>query len=287
MPNDFQSFNGVIGYAIHPETGKATPVYDYQLEYFNAWQEFHKLLMVKSRKIGATETALRIILYNCFDHWDERGKFYPSRYKGHHVMLVAGNKQSIANKLIRRMKKAIRNGFTDLAGKKWMYADIVKQEASNKLELWNGTTIEAYPASEAARGEENVICVFFTEPASINRKDDSVVYDAIEPNIANIEDADFIMEGTLKGRRGIFFNLMEAAEKEENEYKLLIHDYTRSLGKLLSPAYIERKKKDPSIDFGQEFECKPSSLEGSAFDENDVKGNYKPDNEMDYFTEIR
>ena len=125
VPKDFEEFNEMIGAPIHPGTGNPTPIFDYQDEYFKAWQKHHKLILNKSRKIGATETALRIIAYNCII----------GRYSGHRVMIVAGNKQEVANRFIQRFKSLFMKGFTDLDGKRYEYADIVTKEDSKSLSL--------------------------------------------------------------------------------------------------------------------------------------------------------
>ena len=38
IPEDFEKFNEMIGAPIHPGTGERTPIFDYQDEYFQAWQ---------------------------------------------------------------------------------------------------------------------------------------------------------------------------------------------------------------------------------------------------------
>ena len=127
MPNDFTSFNKMIGSPIHPGTNKETEIFDYQVDYFNAWQKHHKLILNKSRKIGATETALRIIAYNCLI----------GNYSGHRVMIVAGNKQEVANRFIQRFKSLFYKGFTDLEGTEYKYEDIVLQEDSKSCIINN------------------------------------------------------------------------------------------------------------------------------------------------------
>ena len=42
VPTDFGKFNDMIGSPIHPGTGERTPIFDYQDEYFKAWQKHHK-----------------------------------------------------------------------------------------------------------------------------------------------------------------------------------------------------------------------------------------------------
>jgi hypothetical protein len=143
----FKHFNRVVGNPILPATGEANDIFDYQEEYEEAWNLHHKLILNKSRKIGATETALRIIAYNCMN----------GTYESHHrVMIVAGNKQEVANRFIERFLAIFGQGFTDLDGIYWPIEKIVVEQKASKIKLYNGIIIQAYPANESVRGEENV-----------------------------------------------------------------------------------------------------------------------------------
>jgi len=255
VPKGFEEFNEMIGLPIHPGTGKKTPIFDYQDEYFKAWQKHHKLILNKSRKIGATETALRIIAYNCLN----------GRYSGHRVMIVAGNKQEVANRFIQRFKSLFTNGFTDLTGKEYTYEDIITKEDSKSC-LVNNAYVQAYPSNESVRGEENVKCVFMSECAFINLIDDTKVYNALHPNVANISDADFIMESTPNGKRGFFWTNYDA----NSEYHKLDQPYTVSLGMLLDEEFIKKEKANPKIDFEQEYCGKFTTSLSSAFKEDEI-----------------
>lgn len=70
----------------------------------------------------------------------------------------------------------------------------------------------------------------------------------------------FFVSSTPNGRRGIFFDLWH---DETNEFHKIMLPYTRSLNKLLDSDYIERKKKDRSLDFPQEYECQFTTPRGS------------------------
>lgn len=254
----FKLFNRTVGNPIHPATSQRTDIFDYQEVYERAWNKHHKLLLNKSRKIGATETALRIILYNCMN----------GTYKSHHrVMIVAGNNQDVANRFLARFINIIGKGFNDLDGKWWDKDDIFIEYQSSKTTLYNGIHIQAYPANESVRGEENVICVFLSESAFINLNDDSKVYNAVHPNVANIGHADFVMESTPNGKRGFFWSLYTT----ENEYHKLEQPYQVAMGKLLDEPTIQNEKKNPTIDFEQEFCCKFTTSLSAAFKEEDVR----------------
>lgn len=256
IPKEFKKFNEMIGLPLHPKTKKPTKIFDYQNDLDRIINIYHRVLLNKSRKIGATDTALRSIARNCFE-----------RYAGYDIMFVAGNRQRQADRLLTRFDKLFWHGFTDLGGIKWTYSDIITKKASSNLEFFNGTTIHTFPAvPEALRGSENVICVFLDEAAHFKLTDDRVIYDALEPNIANTE-GDFICISTPNGRRGFFYDLWN----EENEYYKLAQPYTVSYGLLLSEEYIERRKNDARIDFEQEFNCQFTTSRKSAFSEELIK----------------
>lgn len=225
-------------------------------------------MLNKSRKIGATETALRIIAYCCLT----------GIYNHHKIMIVAGNNQDVANKFIDRFRGLISNGFRDDNRKFWKYGDIVLHDSAKQLKLVNGIEIEAYPANEAVRGIDNVKCVFMSECAFINRIDDTKVYNALHPNVANIPTADFIMESTPNGRRGFFWENWN----ESSEYTKIQQDYTCSLGKLLTKEFIDREKKNPKIDFRQEYCCDFTTSNTAAFDREKVDSIYEPKQINDY-----
>lgn len=258
----FKLFNRCVGNPIHPATSQSTDIFDYQEEYEHEWNTYHKLLLNKSRKIGATETALRIIAYNCMN----------GTYKSHHrVMIVAGNNQDVANRFLARFVAIFGKGFNDLDGVWWPLEKLIPEKQSSKATMFNGIHIQAYPANESVRGEENVICVFLSESAFINLLDDSKVYNAVHPNIANIGHADFIMESTPNGKRGFFWELYM---DKDNEYRKLEQPYTVSMGKLLDEATIQNEMRNKKIDFEQEYCCKFTTSLTSVFKEEDIR--YEP-----------
>jgi len=258
----------MVGLPPHPATGVPTQIYEYQMEYFNAWNTAHKLMLNKSRKIGATEIALRIIAYNCFT----------GKYANHKVMIVAGNSQDVANTFIERFKGIFSNGFKDLSGYYWTFDDLVRKDSMKELKLIDNIDIEAYPANEAVRGIANVKCVFMSECAFINRLDDTRVYNALHPNVANIPDADFIMESTPNGRRGFFWENWS----ESSEYTKIEQPYNVSLNKLITPEFIAREKANPKIDFRQEYCCDFTTSNTAAFDKDKVDNIYESKPINDY-----
>lgn len=250
LPSSFVQFNEMIELPLHPKTKQPTKIFGYQDELDRIINQYHRVLLNKSRKIGATEIVLRSIAKNSF-----------GRYTSGDVMIVAGNRQRQADRLLDRFERLFWNGFTDLNGEHWKYSDIITKKASSSLEFFNGTTVHTFPATpEALRGSENVVCVLLDEAAHFKLVDDRVIYDALEPNIANTE-GDFICISTPNGRRGFFYDLW----REDNEYYKLAQPYTVSCGLLLSESYIRSKKNDLRIDFEQEFNCQFTTSQNAAF----------------------
>lgn len=272
LPSDFVEFNRMVSPPIHPATGVPTDMYDFQVKYWKSVIDNHKVILNKSRKIGATETALRIILYNVL----------LGKYSGQKVMIVAGNNQTIANKFISRLLKMLSKDFLDLSGKRWGKFNLLRKFNSRYIEFYDGTQIEAYPANEGVRGEDNVICVFMSEVAFINLLNDTPVFNALKPNIINIPHADFILESTPNGKRGFFYREFQAALRGKNEFTPLQISYDEALNKLLPEELLDAEKKNPSIDFEQEYCCKFTTSLSAAFREEEVNKNFIPKPTQDW-----
>jgi hypothetical protein len=266
--DNFIKFNNMIGNPLHPETLEPSPILDYQLDYNKLWRDKHKVIFNKSRKIGATETALRTICQLCF-----------STYVGHNIMIVAGNRQRQANKFLEKFNDLFYGhndkGWEYEEGKVIKYNELVDSYRANHMRLTNGVQIETYPASPlAVRGPENVKCVFVSEAAHVNRIEDGELYTALRPLAANDPNVDFILESTPNGRRGFFYDQFMAAPN--NGFTTIVKDYRVALGKLIDEKFIEEERHNPKIDFAQEYECKFTSTLSAAFEEEMVNRNYIP-----------
>ena len=196
-------------------------------------------------------------------------------------MILAGTKQEMSNRFLARFKAIFGKGFTDNSGVFWTTSKkpragereiFSEQKSSHKLTMYNGINIQAYPANEAVRGEENIICVFISEAAFSNLIDDSKVYNAVHPNVANIKNADFIMESTPNGKRGYYWELGDRGPHgKSKDYKYIEQPHTISIGKLLDKEFIEEERKNPKIDFDQEYCCKFTTSLTSVFEEEDIR----------------
>lgn len=328
---DFLYFRKMLGNPISKITNEEHNMAPFQIDYHNSVQMFHWVILLKSRKIGATEAANTSIALNCFD-----------RYVGHDIMIIAGNELRIAKEILLRFYElfmdkphaednnnvyAFRNfepewiyevekGRTPKERQKlWDYyqgkgtrikeSDLLKSVRLAQdpvVEFKNGTRTFAFAASkqekaQTFRGTDDVICIFFSEAAHTGMKQDQPIMNALKPNLAQRKDADFIMESTGNGRRAIFFNywqqMMEVLSnklrmKRTEEQKLI--DELHRLWKektlqfkpdwfplrinyevgiktgILSKDFIEKEKRDPALDFEQEYNCAFTSTYTAAID---------------------
>ncbi len=280
-PDDFQEFNRMIGYPINRNTGKEQELAPYQLEYHEAIQRHHKVIVNKSRKIGITEAGIRSILWNCF-----------RRYRGHDIMIVAGNRVDTAQEILLRFYELIMDkprlgyAFKDSNGKEWKTSQLVRRSSIYSshpiVELMNGTRIICYAASnqgksQSFRGADDVICIFFSEAAHTGMLDDQPIMNALEPNLANRDDGDIILESTPNGRRGFFFNYwMDLKEGKMSSWHIEEWDYNEGLEVgILSQKYIDDQKANIRVDFDQEYCCKFTSSVHAIFRPEDI--NILPD----------
>ena len=289
----------------------------FQVDYHEAIQDFHWVIPLKSRKIGATDTALTSIALNVFD-----------RYSGHDAMIIAGNELRIAKEILLRFYEFFEDrehpdgehyafkqiepeyleaGYTwqeaQKKGQKFYFDDIVKSARLSQdpvIEFKNGHRTFAFAASkqeksQSFRGTDDVIAILVSEAAHTGMKNDQAIMNALEPNLAQRDDADFILESTGNGRRGFYFkiweNIITNLSKEfgvrrdrhqtivdqlhslwrkgkkmpQIDWFPLMWDYKLGLKEgILSQKFIDKELRNPEIDFAQEYEGKFTSTYTSA-----------------------
>jgi len=128
IPQEFLEFNKLIGFPLHPRTKRETKLFQYELDILDLLKKYNYLLINKARKIGVSEIILRIIAYKCF-----------TEYKGYQVMLVAGNREKHAQKLMQRFQKLFER-----------IPDEITDRTTDKLVLRNDTEILAFPSTSSA-----------------------------------------------------------------------------------------------------------------------------------------
>lgn len=306
FPTDYQQFNSMIGNPFAALSSSIAPMTWYQTEYHDIIQQFHKVLINKGRKIGATEGGERSIALNCFD-----------RYVGHDIMYVAGTDISTSVEVLRRTEELFQDrshedgiyAFKDPHGNKWKYDELIRKVSFSgtrpTLEYHNDTRIMCYPASKQGRkssfrGADDVIAIYFIECAHTGMSDDTPIVDGLEPNLANRDDGDLIYETTPNGKRGFYhsrvkkvqdylkraLNMTKMPSRPAKQLTKKVFENTgwayrewpSQIGVdagVVSQKYLDFQKADPKVNYSQEYECAFTTTSRSAFQELTTE-NYLP-----------
>lgn len=242
----------------------------YQIDYAEAINKHHRVILNKTKKGGFTDAFLRHAAHQVF-----------YRYAGHEVMLVAGNKEPIARDIMNRLYALFENGIIDDNNILWTREQLIPSFTLHPLvmKFWNGTTMIGNTASKSGksssfRGYSDVIAWFITEAAFTGVNDDYPILNGLTSLTANREDGDMILESTPNGRTGFFYDLsMDASDNlkqkftvGENGFYYMEVDYLEAVKQgVISKEFIQDEKKNPRIDFKQEYCCSFTSSSNAAF----------------------
>ena len=268
---DYVEFNERIGLPFSRLTDQRAPMTQYQIDYSAAINKFHRIIVNKTKKGGFTDGFLRHVAHQIFH-----------RYAGHEVVLVAGNKEPIARDIMERLYVLFEQGLTDDDGVHWSQEQIITNFTKHPLlmQFFNGTKIIGSTASKSGkaspvRGYSDVVAWFITEAAFTGVNNDYPILNGLTSLTANRDEGDMILESTPNGRSGFFYDLsMDATENMKHKFEVgpngfyyLEYDYTHAVDAgVISKAFIEEEKKNPRIDFQQEYCCAFTSSSNAAFD---------------------
>lgn len=256
MPGDYHTvgccFNHVIGLPLHPHTREPMPLTAYQVDMFRRINKrttnpgrggrarYRFFLINKGRQMGFTEGVLRIKLYYSF-----------GRHKGRRFGIMAATNGKLASKDIRRLYGMFKNIKSALTG----------PLKNNRLELVNGSTFEAFPASEEAlTGDTNYGSIFLDEAAKWKLVDDTPVFNSIMP-IARTNKSDVYLVSTPKGPVKTFYQTY----KDPGDFEILEYDIWKAKGSLYTEGEIRRMLETTTEDPNQEYLCKFTHGENAIF----------------------
>lgn len=263
---DYQSFNEAIGWPYSRITDKRVKMTTYQIVYHESIKKYHKILLNKTKKGAFTEAFIRHTAMEVF-----------GKYAGHEIVFMAGNRASIALDVMERFNLLFEdnNGFTDNDGKKWRYNDIVVSFSKTNMliDFYNDAKVIGSAASNSGkaspvRGLSDVVAYFLTEGAHTGLNDDYPVINGLTSLTANRDDGDQVIETTPNGQRGFFWDfwndatnsLKDKFQMGKNGWYTLEYDYKIAVKEgVISKKFIESEKKNPRVNFAQEYECDFSS----------------------------
>lgn len=238
--------NHAIGLPVHPATKKPMPLTPYQVDVFEqatgrtagaepgprADPERPRLIHnLKARQMGFTEIFLRIMFFECLHH-----------YAGSKVGIMAATNGRLARQDLRRFA-ALWRPFPSCV-ERWPTAGLMR--------LANGTTIEAFPASEEAMtGDTKYKCIMLDEAAKWRLVDDLPVFNSIMP-IVRTNAADLWLISTPKGPVKMFYDVY----KEPGDFRQLKYDIWAAEGNMYTKQEIEHLLATSNEDPEQEYLCK-------------------------------
>ena len=252
LPNAPRLFNEMIGFPIHPMTNLPSPLLPYQLDILE--YKGKDLIIVKSNKIGITETILRDMAY--------RGVAGDCR--GYMLMLGAQDER-LAKENMRRLQNIF-------LGSRVLAPMIIGQPTTTRLELTNGTIYLVVPRSAAARrGWARMKYAFLDEAAHYGLLEDEEFLSATTSRLSNT-DGYLRMASTPLGQRGFFHRMCLAGDVGGTPLKVIRLTYHVALGTLIGQDFIDKEKSRLGPLFGQEYECQFLSSQNAALEPELVDG---------------
>ncbi|MGP8057688.1 MAG: hypothetical protein ACLP9K_08845 [Nitrososphaerales archaeon] len=236
LPEDASLFNEAIGLPIHPVTNLPSPLLQYQIDILG--YQGKDLIIVKSNKIGITETILRDMVY--------RGAAGDCR--GYLLMLGAQDERLAKENMWRLQSIFLRSRV--------LAPMIFGRPTATRLQLTNGTVYRVMPRRAAAmRGWARMKYAFLDEAAHYGLLEDEEFLSATTSRLSNT-DGYLRLASTPHGMRGFFYRMCRAGDSGETQMKVLTLTYHVALGKLIGQEFIDKERTRLGPRFGQEYECK-------------------------------
>ena len=266
-------FNHIIG--LPKKDGVEKPLYDYESLLYRAlltpgylnsspssltrepdnvmhpFKEKH-LWVKKATGLGVTEFMLRFMAWLCLRNDD---------YRNSQMVVVTGPNESLAIKLVKRMKLL----FTDKLG--------VTFDSKETVINLNGCEISAYPSNhiDSFRSLTNPKFILVDEGDFLPNFQQEDVRHVAERYIAK-SDPWIVFVSTPNKPNGLF----EKIEKEPFDtciYKKMFLDYTYGLGKIYTKEEIDKARASPS--FEREYCLKYQGLIGNVFSWSSIENTLK------------
>lgn len=218
---------------------KKHPIYDYEMEVYDAIKEYRYVRIKKATGIGITTFILGLMIYMCVKD-DE--------LKGEEMGIVTGPRLDLASYVLSRLVGL-------LAG-----TDYRPKQAGD--DVWiNGCRITAYPSQtfDDARGLDKCR-FFFVDEADFFHKSDIVPVMTVLERYEAKSHPIVVLASTTNEPVGLFA-MMDSGKY--SQFKTIEIFYERGLGKIFTPYEIEQAKKADS--FEREFNGRYGQTEGNIF----------------------
>jgi hypothetical protein len=246
----FEEFNQKIGMPIHPVTNlPAKKLAAYQIALAEC--EYRDVNVVKSEKIGITETLLRWILW----------KTVPpdGNCAGYQIMLGAQEERLAKNNLARLLaifQRSKHPGFRNL---------ISGEPGKTEVKLRNGTYYFVMPRFAGAfQGWDRVKIAFLDEAAHYGLLDDTNILNSAVGRLTNTRGYLRVVSRP-SGQRGFFYQRHLRAQ-QGSRIKEFIFDYTHGIDAgLITQETIDEAREEFGPYFSQHYECEFIGSELAVF----------------------
>jgi len=237
------------------------PIYDYEMEIFDAIETKQHLWCKKSRGIGFTTFMLRYLAWKCL---------VDDNLKDKNIFIITGTKVEFANELKVKLERIFEDKFPRI------------QFQSKYTELWlNKTRIKIFPTKslKSMRGYTDVAYIFVDEADYFEPKEQEEI-GAVIKAYEEKSNCKIIMVSTPHRPDGLFSKI-EQGEAFRNFFHKLELLYWKGLDKIYDREFInDKKKNDP--DFDREYGGKYLGRIGNIFSQPIIDlSTYKGDLLMD------
>ena len=235
-------FNHLVG--LPKKKGKDMPIFDYELEIYNAIENNQHVWCKKARGIGFTTFMTRYLSWQCVKD-DELA--------GQSIFVIAGTEAGFAKELITKITAVFEKKFPRLKIKR-MYNELIL----------NKTRFKSFPTMNLKdmRGYTDVAYIFVDEADYFGLTQQEEI-GAVIRSYEEKSDCKVIMVSTPHRPDGLF-HAIENNEAFRGFFKKLTLLYEKGLGKIFDRKQINKIKHE-NPDFEREYNGKYIGKIGNVF----------------------
>lgn len=229
-------FNHWLGLPM--KAGREHPIYDYEMEVYDALFKHRYLAINKFTGAGMTEMLLRAPLHMMLT------KNLP--YK--QFAIITGTRMEFAVQLIQqRLKPMIVR----------KHRELIRYDKRDTLMLHNGYYFRAYPTDhlDALRGQDDLQFILLDEGAMFHPNVQEELFAVVERYKPKTRPF-IVWNSTPKGAVGAFYTLYTDAVKALNDYYPIEINYKQGLGLIIDREEVAKMKLQWGRLFDQEFNNK-------------------------------
>jgi len=242
-------FNHIVGLPIKAMKTKRGiepvehPIYDYEMEIFEALENKDHTWIKKSRGIGVTTFLIRYFAWKCL---------VDNEMKGKAIFIISGTREDFANEIKQRIEKLLTHNFHDIYLRS-KYTELVL----------NGCWIKVFPTRSLkdVRGYTDVSYIFCDEADYFEPREQEELGFVLK-SYEEKSGAQVIMASTPNRPDGLYAEI-ENDKKFKGFFTKIQLGYQRGLGKIYDTEFIKREMSEP--EFEREYNLKYLGKIGNLF----------------------